>query len=163
MFSPDGRWVAYVSNESGRAEVYVGRFPDLANKIAVSIDGGARPRWSRDGRELFYRQGGAMMAASVDASHGFSAGKPQRLFAGPYYGEGRDPAFDVTDDGRRFLMIKADPASMLQHLTVVQNWAEELQRLALPKYAPCEPATTNVPHPEGRSSFAEDHSPGREG
>lgn len=129
-FSPDGRWVAYVSTESGLAEVYVRRFPDLADKVALSDGGGTRPRWSRDGRELFYRQGDAMMAVSVDTSRAFTAGKPQRLFAGPYQGEGRDPAFDVTADGRRFLTIKSDPASTLQQLTVVQNWQEELKQRA---------------------------------
>jgi len=130
MFSPDGRWIAYVSTESGRAEVYVGRSSDLANTVAVSTQGGARPRWSRNGRELFFREREAMMVASVDASHGFSAGRPQRLFAGPYAATGRDVAFDVSADGQRFLMIKADPASTLQSLTIVQNWQEDLKRLA---------------------------------
>ena len=65
LLSPNGKWVAYVSNESGRAEVYVDSYPSLAEKIAVSTDGGHRPRWSRDGRELFYRQGDALMAVSV--------------------------------------------------------------------------------------------------
>ena len=74
-----------------------------------------------------------MMVASIDTSHGFSAGQPQRLFAGPYAGVGGDPAFDVSADGQRFLMIKADPASTLQSLTVVQNWQEDLKRLATAK------------------------------
>ena len=130
LFSPDGRWITYVSTESGRAEVYVGRSPDLANAVPVSTEGGVRPRWSRNGRELFFRQGEAMMVASIDTSHGPSAGQPQRLFAGPYTGVGRDPAFDVSADGKRFLMIKADPASTLQSLTIVQNWQKDLERLA---------------------------------
>jgi serine/threonine-protein kinase len=130
QFSPDGRWIAYVSTESGRAEVYVGRSPDLANTVPVSAEGGARPRWSHNGRELFFRQGEAMMVTSVDPSHGFSLGQTQRLFAGPYAGVGRDNAFDVSADGQRFLMIKADPASTLQSLTLVQNWQEELKRLS---------------------------------
>jgi Tol biopolymer transport system component len=128
MLSPDARWIAYVSNESGRAEVYVARFPGLDNKVVVSTDGGTRPRWSRDGGELFYRQGDGMMAVSIDVNRGFSMGKPRRLFGGPYAGEGRDPAFDVTADGSRFLMIKTDPVATLQRLTLVQNWSEELKR-----------------------------------
>ena len=69
-----------------------------------------------------------MMAVPIDASHGFSMGKPRRLFGGPYAGEGRDPAFDVTADGSRFLMIKTDPVATLQRLTLVQHWSEELKR-----------------------------------
>ena len=89
MLSPNGKWVAYVSSESGRAEIYVESYPSLAEKIAVSTDGGHRPRWSRDGREVFYRQGEALMAVSVDAGASFRARKPQRLFAGPYRGKAR--------------------------------------------------------------------------
>jgi hypothetical protein len=118
-----------VSTESGAPESYVRHFPDLAGKIAVSQGGGTRPRWSRNGRELFYRQGDAMMVVPVATRGGLSLGAAQRLFAGPYEGEGRDPAFDVTADGQRFLMIKTDPASTLRQLTLVQNWDQELKRL----------------------------------
>jgi eukaryotic-like serine/threonine-protein kinase len=129
QFSPDGRWVAYASDESGRSEVYVGRFPDLGGKVAVSIDGGTRPRWSRDGHELFYRQGDALMTVAVDGNRDFRPGKPQRLFAGNFSGESHELAFDVSPDGRQFVMIKSDEDSTLRQLTVVQNWFEELKKL----------------------------------
>jgi eukaryotic-like serine/threonine-protein kinase len=128
VLSPNGKWMAYVSNESGRAEVYVDRYPSLAEKIAVSTDGGQRPRWSRDGRELFYRQGDALMAVSVDTGASFRAGKPQRLLTGLYRGESQEPAFDVSPDGRRFLMIKSDAAATLRQINAVQNWFEELKQ-----------------------------------
>ncbi len=132
MLSPNGKWMAYVSSESGRAEVYVDPYPSLAEKIAVSTDGGHRPRWSRDGRELFYRQGDALMAVSVDTGAGFLAGKPRRLFAGPYRGESQEPAVDVSPDSRRFLMIKSDAAATSRQINAVQNWFEELKQKVPP-------------------------------
>jgi hypothetical protein len=72
------------------------------------VNGGHRPRWSRDSRELFYRQGDALMAVSVGTGASFRAFKPQRLFAGSYRGESQEAAFDVSPDSRRFLMIKSD-------------------------------------------------------
>jgi eukaryotic-like serine/threonine-protein kinase len=128
VLSPNGKWVAYVSNESGRAEVYVDSYPSLAEKIAISTNGGHRPRWSRDGRELFYRQGDALMALSVDAGASFRAGKPRRLFAGLYWGESQEMAFDVSPDSQRFLMIKSDATATLRQINAVQNWFEELKR-----------------------------------
>jgi eukaryotic-like serine/threonine-protein kinase len=128
VLSPNGKWMAYVSSESGRAEVYLASYPSLAEKIAVSTGGGHRPRWSREGRELFYRQGDALMAVSVDTGASFRAGKPRRLFAGPYRGESQEMAFDVSTDGRRFLMIKSDAAATLGQINAVQNWFEELKQ-----------------------------------
>ena len=126
-FSPDGRFVAYVSDESGRDEVYVARFPDMTDRLAISADGGTDPRWSREGRELLYRQGDALMAATVTLGRDFRAEKPRRLFSGAYSGAGRETGFDVAPGGERFVMVKADPASSLRQLTVVQNWFEELK------------------------------------
>ena len=133
QFSPDGRWVAYTSDESGRSEVYVARYPDLGSRVTISTEGGAYPRWSREGRELFYRQGDALMAATVDTTREFRAERPQRLFAGQFTGTGRDGAFDVAPGGKRFAMIKSDEASTLQQLTLVQNWLEELSAHAATK------------------------------
>ena len=132
LFSPNGRWVTYVSNESGRAEVYVDSYPSLAMKTAVSTDGGHRPRWSRDSRELFYRHGDALMAVSVGTSASLRAGKPQRLFAGPYRGESQESAFDVSPNSRRFVMIKSDDAATLRQINAVQNWFEEVKRRVSP-------------------------------
>jgi Tol biopolymer transport system component len=127
-FSPDDRWIAYSSRESGRGEVYVTSYPDLTGKTPVSTDGGGAAVWSRDGRELFYRRGNAMMAAAVDTTNGFRAQKPRLLFEGPYYvGAGGDLSFDVAPDGR-FLMIRGDEASVGRQLNVVSNWFDELTR-----------------------------------
>jgi Tol biopolymer transport system component/predicted Ser/Thr protein kinase len=130
QFSPDGRWVAYTSDESGQNEVYVARYPGFANKLAISTDGGLYPRWSRDQREVFYRQGDALMAVTVETKQVFRAEKPRRLFAGQFSGAGRDSSFDVAPDGKRFVMVKSDQASTLRQLTVVQNWFEGMKRLA---------------------------------
>jgi len=132
LLSPNGRWVAYVSSESGRAEVYVDSYPSLAEKLAVSTGGGHRPQWSRDGRELFYRQGDALMAVSVDTRASFRVGKPRRLFAGAYRGESQEPAFDVSPDSQRFLMIKSDEAATLRQINAVLNWFEELKQKVPP-------------------------------
>jgi Tol biopolymer transport system component/tRNA A-37 threonylcarbamoyl transferase component Bud32 len=127
-FSPDGHWIAYVSDESGQDEVYVRRYPEFVDAYAVSTAGGAVPRWSADGREMFYRNGDALMMVSVDASHGFRTSTPRALFSGRFTGVGQELSFDVSPDGRRFVMIKSDDASALQRLTVVQNWTQELKR-----------------------------------
>ena len=126
-FSPDDRWVAYVSDESGRYEVYVMSYPALKGRTAISTDGGARPVWSRDGHELFYRQGTAIMAVSVRTGQEFHADKPRLLFDGPYVGQGGDISFDVAPDGR-FLMVTGDEASLGRQLNVVTNWFTELQQ-----------------------------------
>ena len=102
--SPDGAWIAYRSDESGRNEVYVERFPDLGDRVQVSSDGGTAPLWSHDGTELYYRAGRAMMAVAVEPGASFSAGRPELLFEGPYLDDlARN--YDLAPDGR-FLMIK---------------------------------------------------------
>jgi serine/threonine-protein kinase len=128
QLSVDGHWVAYTSNESGREEIYAARYPDLSNKVAISTEGGTTPRWSRDGREVFYRQDDAVIAVSVETRQTLTAGKPHVLFTGRFTGAGRDPAFDVAADGSRFVMIKSDEASTLRQLTLVQNGFAELIR-----------------------------------
>jgi Tol biopolymer transport system component len=125
-FSPDGRWVAYESTESGRSNIYVSPFPDFTTRVPVSVDGGEEPRWSRDGRELFFRQRNALMAVRVDTADGFRAERPQRLFTGYFSGAGHETGFDVAPDGRRFVMVQSDEASRLDRITVVQNWGTEL-------------------------------------
>jgi Tol biopolymer transport system component len=132
MLSPNGRWLAYVSSESGRAEVYVDSYPGLAERVVISTDGGHLPQWSRDGRELFYREGDALMAVSMDMHGSFHAGKLRRLFSGAYSGESREMAFDVSPDGRRFLMIKSDDAATLRQINVVLNWFQELKEKVPP-------------------------------
>jgi Tol biopolymer transport system component len=128
MLSPDGRWLAYRSNESGRFEIYVQPFPGLSTRHLISTDGGTELVWSRDGRELFYRNGDQMMAVEITTTPGFRAGKPRVLFDGYVRVSGR-PNYDVAADGR-FLMVQAvEPQSAPSQLNVVLNWREELKRL----------------------------------
>jgi Tol biopolymer transport system component len=131
-FSPDGRWVAYVSDESGRPEIYVQPYPGPGGKWQVSTDGGTEPAWNRNGRELFYRSGNKMMAVETMTSPSFSAGKPRVLFEGEYavteYPQlGSD--YDVSADGQRFLMVKETARTVSnEQINVVLNWLEELKR-----------------------------------
>ena len=133
MLSPDDRWLAYVSDDSGQEEVYVTPFPGPGGHQLISTDGGSEPVWSRDGQELYYRNGEALMAVSIKTEPAFNAGQPTLLFEGPYR-LGVDPGgnpgsnYDVTPDGR-FLMIRGDESSGATQIHVVLNWVEELERL----------------------------------
>jgi Tol biopolymer transport system component len=133
--SPDGRWMAYQSNESGQSEVYVRPFPDVnKGKSQVSATGGWDPLWSPDTRELFYRNGDAVMAVKVETDPVFEPGKPEVLFQGKYVPELNGTSWAVGRDGR-FLMMKAvgstekaPPAEPPRKITVVLNWLEELKQ-----------------------------------
>jgi hypothetical protein len=134
--SPDGKWVVYDSDESGQFEVYVRPYPDAyqGRRWQVSAEGGRQPVWSRDGRELYYRDfSGALMAVPVAAGSGFVPGRPIRLFDGAGYigagAHGGGRTYDVSPDGDRFLMVRAT-AQGATPLVVVLNWFEELKRLA---------------------------------
>ena len=129
-FSPDGRWIAYVSDESGGPEIYVQPYPGPGGKWQISTNGGIEPAWNRNGRELFYRNGERMMAVPIAAQPTFSAGKPTMLFEGDYLASpfpATGVTYDVSRDGQRFLMVKEE-ASATQ-INVVVNWFEELKRL----------------------------------
>jgi len=113
QFSPDGRWLAYASDESGTMEIYVRPFPNInAGKWQISTDGGNSPRWSPNGKELYYLIGEniaeALMAVEVETKPTFSPGKPKVLFRGKYLGSlpNNGIPYDVHPDGRRFLMMK---------------------------------------------------------
>jgi serine/threonine-protein kinase len=103
--SPDGRWLAYQSSEPGRTEVYVRPFPGPGPRVPVSLNGGTEPCWSRDGRELYYREGNAMMAASVRTQPVFAVTERRLLFSGTFLAGGSFREYDVTPDGRRFVMV----------------------------------------------------------
>jgi len=131
--SPDGRWVAYQSNESGQDEMYVRPFPEVnSGRWQVSTGGGNRPLWAHSGKELFYlAPGGGVMSVGVEGGAMFRAGSPTKLFEGPYLAPpagivGR--TYDVSADGQRFLMIKqaasTDVTSAPPQIIVVQNWLE---------------------------------------
>lgn len=131
--SPDGRWIAYQSNLSGRPEVHVQPFPDLGGRWQVSTQGGTAPLWHPNGRELFYRIDRAMMSVPLEAGgSSFKYGSPRKLFEGSYVTDdvyGRN--FTLAPDGR-FLMMKEDPARPPQ-IVVIVNWAEEFQRPLQPR------------------------------
>ncbi|MDA2923602.1 winged helix-turn-helix domain-containing protein [Acidobacteria bacterium AH-259-L09] len=132
VISPDGRWIAYTSDESGRMEVYVRPFPNVEEgKWQISSDGGITPVWGPNGRELFYRNGEAMMVVSIETEPTFAPGSPEVLFTGRYFsGTGRH--YDISPDGQRFLMIKeqqTEETSARDELVIVLNWFEELKRL----------------------------------
>ena len=130
VFSPDDRFVAYVSSESGRSEIYVRPFPEGRGKWQVSINGGTQPRWSRDGKELFYVEGDQLMAVSVSTAQGFSPGTPKLLFRDRWlrssYPKQR---YDVSADGRRFVLREAveGASDKPPAIRVVQNWYEEFR------------------------------------
>ena len=131
MFSPDGRWFAYVSNESGQREVYLRTFPPTGSKWQVSTEGGTTPRWNPNGRELFYRQGDDIITVSVGSNGDLRLGEPVRLFTWPYPSSFRGDHFGVSPDGDHFILVDAtDSEPPPDHLVLVQNWFQELERLA---------------------------------
>ncbi len=134
--SPDGRLVAYQSNESGRYEIYVRPFPDGAGKWQVSVNGGVTSRWRGDGKELYYLEGSSMMAVSVSTEPTFTLGQPQRLFESTDLisaglGEYGSAEFDVSADGKRFVIVSpievADEEAARPNVRIVQNWYEEFR------------------------------------
>jgi Tol biopolymer transport system component len=128
MFSPDGRWLVYVSDESGRDEVYIQAYPDKGEKQQVSNDGGTAPIWSRDGTELFFRSGDRVMVADVRLGEQLTVASPRVLFRGSYElepGPSGSLGYDVSPDGQRFLMIRSEAP---RHINVVLNWFQELER-----------------------------------
>ena len=128
--SPDGKWMAYTSDETGQAEVYVERFPDLGQRRQISTAGGAQPVWSPDGRELFYLSDEAMMVVAVETEPTFTVGTSEILLESRGYFRSRNRAYDIAPDGQRFLMIKLrDVSQVSSQINVVVNWTEELKRL----------------------------------
>ncbi len=138
-FSPDEKWVAYASNESGRYEVYIRSFPDGGGKQQVSINGGSRPRWSREGGEVFYVEGSTLIAVPVSTHPTLTIGQPQRLFSSEQLGTARwILTYDVTPDGQRFVLpeaVQSEDASAEAEsgdeprpsIRIVRNWYEEFR------------------------------------
>jgi Tol biopolymer transport system component len=122
-FSPDGRLVAYVSDESGRNEIHVRDFPNGANKWLISANGGTAPHWRRDGKEIFYVEQGKLMAVSVIMEQTFSPGVPARLFGNRFLQIG----YDVTSDGKRFVVLDRPAGEPPLSIHVVHNWFEEFR------------------------------------
>ena len=128
--SPDGRWLAYVSNESGRPEVYVTAFPQAKGKWQVSSTSGTTPRWRRDGRELFFCQtDGILMAAEVTAGKdSFAVGSIKQLSERRVFQTFFSATYDVFPDGQRFIMAAIKPEAIHAPLTLVTNWTAELKK-----------------------------------
>ena len=139
VFSPNGQWLAYSSNESGRAEVYGQPFPGPGPKTIISTSGGTSPTWRGDGRELFYRSGPRMMAVKISVDGGeLKPGIPMFLFEGSYKISYPTRGYDVRRDGKRFLMQTVEPEKDLlryreyfgNRVNIVLKWSEEVKRLA---------------------------------
>jgi len=137
--SPDGSWLAYTSDESGRNQIYVRPFPDVEEgRWQISTDGGDSPLWAPDGGELFYRSADAVMAVSVETEPAFSFETPVTLFQGEYVGASfallrfeMNP-WDISPDGKRFLMMKGNQISTTEtisprRINIILNWFEELK------------------------------------
>lgn len=128
QFSPDGKWIAYVSDESGSPQVYVQSFPTLTGKWQVSSAGGSQPRWRRDGKELFYlAPDRKLMAVTVRTGQAFDSESPQALFETILPFEAQRQSFSVSADGQRFLLnapVEADSSPY----TIVLNWTGLLKK-----------------------------------
>ena len=140
-FSPDGRWLAYGSNQSGGFQVYVTPYPGPGPRVQVSVESGWSPSWAPNGRELFflvlpaYDEGTiSMWAVDVTTEGDFEAGKPRMLFKGNYGAWGPLRSYDVAPDGQAFLIIRriTSPRKSVTHLNVTFNFFDELKRLAPP-------------------------------
>jgi len=129
-FSPNGRWLAFTSDRSGRNEVYIAPYPGGEPKEQISPAGGSEPMWARESGELFYRSGDKMMVVTIETNPTLQVTTPRLLFEGSYAGPPFSflPAnYDVTPDGQRFVMVPEK--RVLNQLQVVVNWFEELKRL----------------------------------
>jgi Tol biopolymer transport system component len=132
-FSPDGRWLAYVSDESGRFEVYVRSFEKGEGTWQVSTEGGLHPTWSRNSPELFFRNGDTMMVVDYSVTdEAFRAAPPRELFTVPTLDDLTHSTYDVTADGERFIVLlpeEHDASSAADHAILVLNWFDEVRRL----------------------------------
>jgi hypothetical protein len=126
--SPDGRWVAYVSSETGRQEVWVRPFPDVeAGRWQVSVQGGTEPVWAHSGRELFYKSQASLMVVGVQTEPTFATLEVRELFSTQgYFPFATHRSYDVAADDQRFVMIR-EPQAEAYQLIVVENFFEELK------------------------------------
>jgi serine/threonine protein kinase len=130
-FSPNGRWIAYAADESGRFEVYVQPFTGSGGKWQISGDGGSQPTWARNGKELFYYGNGKMMSVDVNTDGDFSAGNPKTLFEANFdFRASFVPSYDVTPDGKKFIAVRSGNSTPIPaSIQVILNWfAESTQR-----------------------------------
>ena len=133
QFSPDARWLAYTSNESGRDQTYVEPYPQTGRRWLISAGGGREPIWARDGKAIHYRTpaGDQLFRVAVSFSPSFTIGKPSLLIDGPFEGgsgSGAGANYDVAKDGRRFVMIERNEVPAPRQIVLIVNWLEELRR-----------------------------------
>jgi serine/threonine-protein kinase len=136
MISPDGRALAYVSEETGRRQVYLRPLSGQGTRIQVSAHGGTEPLWSRGGGELFFRDGRQMLAVRVHTQGQLTVGSPTVLFEGDFLVTSTmpgAPSYDVTPDGRFLMVTRADEQPIPGQLEIMLNWAAELGRRAPPR------------------------------
>jgi Tol biopolymer transport system component len=137
IFSPDGRWIAYVSNKTGQNDVFARPYPGPGAEITVSVGGGQEPVWGPSGKELFYRHGGALQVVRIDSTPSeLKIGAPTRVFDDPFRldtggAQGGMANYDIAPDGKRFVMVEEPRSQSLgtaARLNVVLNWFDDLKR-----------------------------------
>jgi len=128
-FSPNGRWIACSSDESGQNEIYVRPYPGPGDEHRISSKGGEHVLWSHDGKEIFYRDGPKFFSVAVTLTPEFKASPPQLLFEGPFE-QVPNQSYDVSPDGKRFVVLEAVDAQVapLTHLNIVLNWFEDVKQ-----------------------------------
>ena len=131
-FSPNGRWLAYVSAESGRDEIYVRPYPGPGGQVIVSSGGGMEAVWGPDGKELFYRNGTQVMVVTVGTEQALLVEPPRPLFDDDFVidiatGGGGNPNYDISPDGEHFVFVESNGGAPLGQLYVVLNWFKELK------------------------------------
>jgi serine/threonine-protein kinase len=129
-FSPDGRFLAYAANDSGRSEVYVRPFPGPGAKYLISTEGGTGPIWSRDGHALFYAEGTKLMRVEISATPRFAAGEPRLVVQSSEIVWERARNYDVLPDGSFIVVRRGNVTLGARTLRAVFNWFAELDRLA---------------------------------
>jgi Tol biopolymer transport system component len=141
IFSPDGHWVAYVSNKSGQDDIYARPYPGPGGEVTISVGGGQEPVWAPSGQELFYRHDSKLLAVKIDqTASSLAVGAPTRVFDDPYRLDtggtrGGMANYDVSPDGRRFVMVEeprptTSAGTEPVRLQVIVNWFEELKARA---------------------------------
>ena len=132
IFSPEGKWIAYVSDESGQNEIYVQQFPGPGGKLQISVNGGSFPLWAPNGDKLFYINGNKMMSIEISTDPEFEVSSPKQLFESDYLSTGANPSipnYDISPDGSHFVIIRSEQEKAPTRIHVILNWFEELKRL----------------------------------
>jgi WD40 repeat protein len=129
-FSPDGKWLAYASDDAGRFDVYVRPFQNAGEKYVISNSGGSEPVWARSGRELFFKGGDRFMVVDISTTPKFSASRPRLLFTMRTQNTANRTDYDVSPDGQTFVMADSgEDDRAAQQVMLLQNWFNELKRL----------------------------------